>query len=80
MSCIEQSLDVRDTTSTLARFVLMLRRLDDRIRALCAKAVQSKDPAEIHNILCQLRAALREHTQRLRRLAVNSPNSQRRAG
>jgi hypothetical protein len=80
MSCIEQSLDVRDTTSTLARFVLMLRRLDDRIRALCAEAVQTKDPAEIHNIFSQLGAAIKEHVGRLRRLAVNSPNSQRRAG
>ena len=35
----------------------MLRRLDDRIRALCAKAVKSQDPAELHNSLCQLRAA-----------------------
>jgi hypothetical protein len=59
----------------------MLRRLDDRIRALCAKAVKSQDPAELHNIFSQLRAALREHAQRLRHSAVNHPAWQeRRAG
>jgi hypothetical protein len=57
----------------------MLRRLDDRIRELCAKAVKSQDPAELHNIFSQLRAAIKEHAGRLRRLAVN-PRSQRRAG
>jgi len=81
MSCIEQSLDVRDNTSTLARFVLMLRRLDDRIRLLCGEAVKNQDPAELHNILCHLRAALREHTQRIRHSAVNPPLlPERRAG
>jgi hypothetical protein len=55
--------------------------LDDRIRALCAKAVKSQDPAELHNIFSQLRAALREHAQRLRHSAVNRPAWQeRRAG
>ena len=47
----------------------MLRRLDDRIRELCARAVKSQDLAELHNIFSQLRAAIKEHTGRLRRLA-----------
>jgi hypothetical protein len=51
----------------------MLRRLDDRIRDLCARAVKSQDPAELHNIFSQLRAAFREHTERLRRSATNAP-------
>src|ERR1700680_3860019 len=58
----------------------MLRRLDDRIRELCDRAVKSQDPVELHNIFSQLRAAIKGHAGRLRRLAVNSPNSQRRAG
>jgi len=78
MSCIEESLDVRDTTSTLARFVYA-QRLDDRIRALCAKAVKSQGPTELHNIFSELRAAMKEHIKRLRRLAIDFPESQRRA-
>jgi hypothetical protein len=59
----------------------MLRRLDDRIRELCAKAVKNQDPAELHKVLEQLRAALREHTQRLRYSAVNPPiPREKRAG
>lgn len=58
----------------------MLRRLDDRIRELCAGAVKSQDPVELHEIFSQLRAAIKEHAGRLRRLAVSSPNSQWRAG
>lgn len=58
----------------------MLRRLDDRIRELCATAVETQDPAELHNIFSELRAAMKEHIKRLRRLAVDFPNSQPRAG
>jgi hypothetical protein len=32
----------------------MFRRLDDRIRELCAKVLKGQDPAERHNILSQL--------------------------
>jgi hypothetical protein len=47
----------------------MLRRLEDRIRELCAMAVRSEQP-ELEIILSELQAALREHTERLRRLAA----------
>jgi hypothetical protein len=47
----------------------MHRRLEDRIRELCAKAVTAQEP-ELHAILNALRSALREHNRRLRRLAV----------
>jgi hypothetical protein len=57
----------------------MLRRLDNRIRQLCAKAVLTDDSAEQQKIFAQLKAAMHEHIKRLRRLAVN-PRSQRRAG
>jgi hypothetical protein len=58
----------------------MLRRLDERIRVLCAKAVKSQDPAELHNIFSELRAAMNEHIKRLRRSVVDFPKLQRRAG
>ena len=45
----------------------MLRRLEDRIRYLCAKAVASEDSPELHEVFEQLRAALHEHNERLRK-------------
>ena len=61
---------------------LMLRRLEDRIRELCRRAVLlTEDSAELHEILEQLRASVREHTQRLRYSAVNPPlPPEKRAG
>jgi hypothetical protein len=53
--------------------------MDDRVRELCAKAVGSQDPAELGKIFGQLRAAIHEHTERLRSSVVNFPKSQRRA-
>jgi hypothetical protein len=47
----------------------MLRRLEDRIRELCAMAVKAEGP-ELELILSELQSALREHTERLRRLAA----------
>ena len=44
------------------------RRLDDRIRVLCAKAASARD-SEAEEVLEELKAALSEHTKRLRRLA-----------
>jgi hypothetical protein len=43
----------------------MHRRLEDRIRELCAKALTAQE-SELHAIL----SALREHIERLRRLAA----------
>jgi hypothetical protein len=47
----------------------MLRRLEDRIRDLCAKTVSAPE-GELEPIISDLKAALREHTQRLRKLAA----------
>ena len=47
----------------------MLRRLEDRIRELCALAVAAEDP-ELEVVLAELQAALRQHTERLRRMAA----------
>lgn len=46
------------------------RRLDDRIRRLCEQAVEITDPEGLNPILEQLAAALRTHTERVRKLAV----------
>ena len=47
----------------------MHRRLEDRIRELCAKALTAQE-SELHAVLSALRSALREHIERLRRLAA----------
>jgi hypothetical protein len=42
------------------------RRLEDRIRDLCAKAISSSNNAEFHQVIEELRQALREHSKRLK--------------
>ncbi len=54
------------------------RRLDDRIRQLCAQAVATTDASELTRILRQLTGALRAHTERVRQLAVKRPTSPER--
>jgi hypothetical protein len=56
------------------------RRLDDRIRRLCAEAVETTEPDELNSILEQLAAALRSHTERVRKLAAarSTPPERRR--
>ena len=56
----------------------MLRRLEDRIRDLCAKA--SQDSPELPEVFEQLRAALHEHSERLRKSTVDPQLVQRRTG
>jgi hypothetical protein len=45
------------------------RRLEDRIRELCAQAIDASG-SDFHPVLEELKLALREHTSRLRKLAV----------
>ena len=45
------------------------RRLEDHIRELCAKAIDA-ETKEFQPVLEELKAALREHTGRLRQLAA----------
>jgi hypothetical protein len=55
------------------------RRLEDRIRELCTKAVGTPEPAEFSQVIQQLREALHEHANRLRQLAaVKLPSRKRR--
>ena len=45
------------------------RRLEDRIRALCIRAVETESERERLQFLERLRADLREHNRRLKRVA-----------
>jgi hypothetical protein len=57
----------------------MLRRLEDRIRELCAKVVLTRDSVELNKLREQLRTSAREHTHRLKHLAFNPLRPERRA-
>jgi hypothetical protein len=46
------------------------RRLEDRIRALCFGALNTESDGEQFLFLEHLRAALREHNRRLKRVAA----------
>jgi hypothetical protein len=46
------------------------RRLDDRIRELCMKAVSTKEPAELTPILADLLSAIHKRVKRLRIMAI----------
>jgi hypothetical protein len=50
--------------------VLPARRLNDRIRELCAEAVATKSSHEVKSILAELQSAIRQYTQRLRNRAA----------
>ena len=45
------------------------RRLEDRIYALIGRAVRTSDPGDLDVLFSQLRASLREHILRLRKMA-----------
>jgi hypothetical protein len=51
----------------------MNRRLEDRIRELCAKVVHSPSTPEWNEILRELSTALHEHTRRMRKLIMELP-------
>jgi hypothetical protein len=55
------------------------RRLEDRIRELCAKALAAPDSADSNEVMQRLREALREHTNRLRQLAARKLRPRRSA-
>jgi hypothetical protein len=46
------------------------RRLEDRIRKLCADALTSVEPAEFDRIMERLKIALHDHASRVRQMAV----------
>jgi hypothetical protein len=49
----------------------MLRRLEDRIRELCGKSVTAPDD-ELRTAMADLRAALREHIERVRQVVADT--------
>lgn len=49
------------------------RRLEDRIRSLCAQAVTTTDPAELNPILEELTSCLRKQLARVRQIASTRP-------
>jgi hypothetical protein len=51
----------------------MLRRLDDRIDELCAKAVVTRESPELEEILRQLQMALHEQSERARKMLSHYP-------
>jgi hypothetical protein len=51
----------------------MFQRLEDRIKALCLEAATTPESPELTDTLQQLKAALAEHTQRMRKLAAGFP-------
>jgi len=55
------------------------RRLEDRIRELCSKAVSSDD-SEFPSVMSELRSAMREHIEKIRTLAVRQLAGERPRG
>ena len=53
------------------------RRLDDRIRELCAKLVGSGEYHDVNQILSELKVALHESIERLRGRAAAGLNGRR---
>jgi hypothetical protein len=50
--------------------VVRARRVDDRIRELCAEAVAAKSSHKAREVLAELQVALHQYTQRLRNRAA----------
>jgi uncharacterized protein (DUF2267 family) len=48
---------------------------EDQIRALIAKAIATSDPQELETVIKELRAALKDHIQRTKAMAVSSWSS-----
>ncbi len=51
----------------------MMQRLDERILELCRKAVATPASPELEEILEELRQALHEHVERLRKMVAHYP-------
>lgn len=64
---------------SLISYYVVPRRLEDRIRALSNRALSITEPEELSKVHNQLRALLREHMDRLRKLvATNDARPERR--
>ena len=58
-----------DTGHSVANYIVLTRRLSDRIRELCTKAANVGD-ANFAEVLCELQTALREHAARTREMGI----------
>ena len=67
----EKSTQVRSTAIFCRRSGLASKRLEDHIRRLVAKAAITSNSSELELVIVALRAALKEHVRRLRRVAVS---------
>jgi len=58
------------------------QRLEDKIRALSVRAVAAVDSTELERVIRELRSALKEHVQRLRKRAagIQPLNHRRNSG
>ena len=64
---------IRSLLRGLVSSCFMSRRLEDRIRELCALAVSYKEPADMDAILPVLKDALHQQAERMRKLASQRP-------
>jgi hypothetical protein len=51
---------------------VLLRHLEDRIRDLYEKAIAATEPDDFSQIISDLRSALRQHAEQVRKLAFAS--------
>ena len=56
----------------------MPRRLEDRIKDLCVKAIANPDSPELNDIFKELQDALYEHNERIRKQAATPIREERR--
>jgi hypothetical protein len=57
-------------TVLVIHYCVRSQPFEDRVKELCARAV-SAVPSELDSIIQELKAALHEHTERLRKLAAD---------
>jgi hypothetical protein len=57
----------------------MDRRLEDRVMQLCAKALATEEHTELYATLEELKAAIHEHCERVRKLAIYPIAPERRS-
>lgn len=65
----EQKHSERTLLRSLVSSCFMTRRLEDRIRELCALAVSCTETAQLNTVLQELTSALHEQIQRMRKFA-----------
>jgi hypothetical protein len=65
----DEKLPGRTLLRNLVSSCLMSRRLEDRIRELCALAVSCTDSTQLNTVLHELTAALHEQIERMRKFA-----------